>query len=488
MLGVVWTLFVLSLALASSYDTWVLALTVGLAFALASTAAAVLLPTRCVTRVVNAVAFMGFAALAIQQMHGMIEMHFGIFVLLAFLLFYRDWVPLVVAALVIAVHHLAFYLLQSHGAAVYVFPELHGINMVLVHAAYVVFETGLLVYMAMRSRQEALDALDAGEVKALGSRIGAEGTIDLRVERKAAAGTSAQRIEEFLLTIGEAMTGTSRVAAEVQQASESLTQVTAQIRASSEETSAQSSIASASANEVSKSVGVVAAGSEEMLSSISKILENANEAARVAKKAVEVAQNTNRTVAKLGESSVEVGAVVKAIASIAQQTNLLALNATIEAARAGEAGKGFAVVANEVKELAKETAQSTETIGKKIEAIQDDTKAAVSAIEQIRGIIGQISDISSAIALAVEEQTTTTNEISRNVAEAARGAGEIAGNASRVAEAAQHTASGVSDTEKASRALAGTASQLEALVGRFKLQQTPPQPSNYVSARAAVAG
>jgi len=105
---------------------------------------------------------------------------------------------------------------------------------------------------------------------------------------------------------------------------------------------------------------------------------------------------------------------------IAQQTNLLALNATIEAARAGEAGKGFAVVANEVKELAKQTAKSSGDIGRKIAAIQSDTKGAVEAIGTIAGVIHQINDISGTIATAVEEQSATTNEMKRNVDEAAR--------------------------------------------------------------------
>ncbi len=139
----------------------------------------------------------------------------------------------------------------------------------------------------------------------------------------------------------------------------------------------------------------------------------------------QIAETTNETIAKLGQSSAEIGKVIKVITSIAQQTNLLALNATIEAARAGEAGKGFAVVANEVKELAKQTAKATEDISRKIEAIQADTKGAVDAIGQIGRIIMQINDIQNTIASAVEEQTATTNEISRNVAEAAKGSTDI---------------------------------------------------------------
>src|SRR5207248_3473567 len=111
------------------------------------------------------------------------------------------------------------------------------------------------------------------------------------------------------------------------------------------------------------------------------------------------------TEADLGRSSAEVGQVIKVISRIAEQTKLLALNAAIEAARAGEAGRGFAVVANEVKELAKETARATEDIGRKIEAIQRDTRGAVEAIGQIGGVIAQIHDFQNTIASAVEEQT-----------------------------------------------------------------------------------
>ncbi len=160
--------------------------------------------------------------------------------------------------------------------------------------------------------------------------------------------------------------------------------------------------------------------------------------------------------------------MIKVITSIAQQTNLLALNATIEAARAGEAGKGFAVVANEVKELAKQTASATEDISQKIEAIQGDTRGAVEAIGQITTIISQINDIQGTIASAVEEQTATTNEIARNVNQAAERSSGIALNITSVAKTAQSTSNGAAKTQKSATELSKTAGDLHELVNQFK--------------------
>ncbi|MBK7721367.1 MAG: methyl-accepting chemotaxis protein [Austwickia sp.] len=220
-------------------------------------------------------------------------------------------------------------------------------------------------------------------------------------------------------------------------------------------------------------IGELAAAAEqtrgEMTASICAIAESANNAAGVAAQAVHVAEATNSTVANLGESSIEIGNVIKVITSIAEQTNLLALNATIEAARAGEAGKGFAVVANEVKDLAQETAKATEDISHRVEQIQVDTEAAAAAISQISAIIAQINDTQSTIASAVEEQTGTTNDMSRNVTEAARGSQSIAGNVVQVAGAAkgntEQSAANVTKTEE----LQQQASQLQELVAHFRV-------------------
>jgi len=268
--------------------------------------------------------------------------------------------------------------------------------------------------------------------------------------------TDRERVEQKVAETAKALTG----------AAAGLASTSSQMSAGAEETSAQASTVSTAAEEVSSNVQTVATGIEELEASIKEIAKNASEAAKVATKAVEIAGTTNGTMNKLGASSAEIGKVIKVITSIAQQTNLLALNATIEAARAGEAGKGFAVVANEVKELAKETARATEEIGQKIEAIQTDTKGAVTAIGEISTVIGRINDIQTTIASAVEEQTATTNEISRNITEAAKGSSEIAKAVTGVAQAAKDTAEGATSTQRAAGELTELAAGLQRLVDR----------------------
>ena len=147
----------------------------------------------------------------------------------------------------------------------------------------------------------------------------------------------------------------------------------------------------------------------------------------------------------------------------------MALNATIEAARAGEAGKGFAVVASEVKDLAQETAKATKDIARRVAAIQSDTESAVVAISEIGEIIARINDYQTTIAAAVEEQTATTSEMTRGVAEAAGGSADIAANIVAVATAAQLTTESVTESQRASKELARMSSDVYAIVSRFRV-------------------
>ena len=201
--------------------------------------------------------------------------------------------------------------------------------------------------------------------------------------------------------------------------------------------------------------------------SVREIAENATTAARVARDAVAEAERTTQAIEQLGDSSARIGEVVKAITAIAAQTNLLALNATIEAARAGEAGRGFAIVANEVKELARQTAQATEDITGKVEALQSDAASSRAAIGRIGVTVARIDDTQASIAGAVEEQLATTNEISRNVAEVSTSSGEIATSMSDVADAAGATSASATRTRQAAHELGQIATGLRDLVGRF---------------------
>jgi len=259
----------------------------------------------------------------------------------------------------------------------------------------------------------------------------------------------------------------AHISAGVAGAADGLTAASQQMKESAEETSNQAHMVSTGADQVNRNLQTVVTGTEQMSGSIREIAKNAHESAKMATEAVKVAEDTNGIMGKLGESSGEIGQVTKVITSIAQQTNLLALNATIEAARAGEAGKGFAVVANEVKELAKQTAKATEDIARKIEAIQGNTKGALNAIGQITQVIRQVNDVSNTIAAAVEEQNATTNEMSRNVGEAARISGEITGSIARVAEAANRTTEGAGEALKAAEELSKMSAGLRALVERL---------------------
>jgi methyl-accepting chemotaxis protein len=248
-----------------------------------------------------------------------------------------------------------------------------------------------------------------------------------------------------------------------------LTATSSRIAGSAEEASSQAQTVAAAADEVRRNVDTVSAGSEEMGASIREIAQNANQAAEVAGQAVVMAETTNQTVSKLGTSSAEIGNVINLITAIAEQTNLLALNATIEAARAGEMGKGFAVVASEVKDLAQETARATEDIGARVAAIQADTGTAITAIAEIAEVVSKISDYQTTIAAAVEEQTATTGEMNRGVAEAASGVGDIATGVDTLATAARLTTEGVAESLRAAEDLARMSSELQSLVGTFRV-------------------
>ncbi|SHN46085.1 methyl-accepting chemotaxis protein [Cryptosporangium aurantiacum] len=327
---------------------------------------------------------------------------------------------------------------------------------ILITAAFAVLTARSLVGRVHRLRDQ-LTAMAGGDL--------AERPVDTATneigEMSRAVQQAAEKMRGTILTLAETSVGLTRSSASLQSASRELTE-------NADRASRQVSALDSAATEVTGGVQAVAGGAQEMGAAIREISVNASDAASVAGQAVDSAAQTQQVMVRLGNSSTEIGNVLKTITAIAEQTNLLALNATIEAARAGESGKGFAVVAGEVKDLAQETAKATEEIGRRIDAIQQDTRSAADAIAGISEVIGKINDYQTTIASAVEEQSATTNGMTGDLDRVAGGTGEISSQLTQVAELTEATEGAARATQNAAGELDVAAEQLRAAIGTFR--------------------
>lgn len=245
--------------------------------------------------------------------------------------------------------------------------------------------------------------------------------------------------------------------------------ISTEMASGAEETSRQVQAVSGNSQQINHSINSVSAATEEFAASAREISRNISEIAQLIAVAVEATNTATATMSGLEMRSGEIGNIIKVITNITQQTNLLALNATIEAARAGEIGRGFVVVANEVKELAKETAHSTENITQQVDAIQSSIREAQTTIKRVSEVINQVHTLSTIITTSVEHQTLTTNEISRNIMEIAEGSDSITQSITEVTDAAQHSSEHAGSVQESAQELALLAVQLRQLIEQFKI-------------------
>ena len=281
-----------------------------------------------------------------------------------------------------------------------------------------------------------------------------------RIAKAERASRMEARIVEFEATVRAALDSLQKSASSMQGTAQSMS-------ATADQSSALVSAVASAAEETSANVQTVSSGTEELSSSIGEIGRQVTASAQIARKAVDEAGATDATMQGLAENASRISVVVDLIQVIASQTNLLALNATIEAARAGEAGRGFAVVASEVKSLANQTAKATEEIRAQIASMQQVTTSAVGAIRNIGHTIGEINDVTTAIAAAVEEQGAATREIARNIQHAAGGTSEVSSNIVGVSTASVEAGSAASEVLSASGALRREADVLRSEIDAF---------------------
>jgi methyl-accepting chemotaxis protein len=227
---------------------------------------------------------------------------------------------------------------------------------------------------------------------------------------------------------------------------------------------AQSSQVSATAHEAAEVAGDVQAAIDGLRASIAEITRSAESAAGRAADATALTNQATSTISSLEAASGEINDVLDIIVSIAAQTNLLALNATIEAARAGETGKGFAVVASEVKHLAETTTKATDDIKNKIERLQDGSRDATAAIEEVTRAVAVVESTQTVIASAVGEQNATTDDLGRSVDRLARTSSDITTTIEAVRESARVTAADADRSAHSAAAVQILADELSRLL------------------------
>ena len=477
MLGLIWLMFIFSLALALWHDTFIQALIVGGGTSVALTALYQALGGKRLMRCCLAFGLMVMAALHINQAEGVIESHFGIFALLAVLTFYRDWLPILVAAVAIAVHHVVFHVLQHQGYPVYVMAHHGGWAMIFVHAFYVVMETVALLYLAVHSRRDAEESQDMlDKMLATTSQFTAETTADT-----AAHVSLAQRFDRFLTQITDLVDGVVRDSQGLGELGQELARTSTTLEKGAQHQLNEIAQVTGCMQQMGNAMGDIAIHVEHAAEHAGQASDQVSRGqASVERARLEIVQlasrlqGTNDTVEVLAGQAEQIGSVLEVISSIAEQTNLLALNAAIEAARAGEQGRGFAVVADEVRNLAKRTAVSTQEIRTIIQALQqgsrqaveamhhsregvercvEDSQLAVTMLQAVSGDIAHIDALNGRIVTTTREQSAVSQE--------------IVGRLQSVQGIAQGTAQDVQTLASSSRRLPPIATRLDALGRTF---------------------
>ena len=322
-------------------------------------------------------------------------------------------------------------------------------------------------------------------------------TTRLPVRTRDEIGELAQRFNEFMDklhhmiqditkgvdTLSSSSTELSAISQQMSASAEQTSRKSETVATAAEEMSANMSSVSAAMEQSSTNTGMVASAGEEMTATINEIAKNAEHARVISDQAVSQTKDAGAQMEILEKAAQAIGKVTETITEISEQTNLLALNATIEAARAGESGKGFAVVANEIKELAKQTAESTLDIKQQVEDIQNSTGGTMAAMDQIVNVINNVNEIVATIATAVEEQSVSTKEIAENISQISSGIGEVNENVAQSSSVAGEITQSIGEVNQAAGEMANSSSQvrisaeelsklaeqLNGMVGKFKI-------------------
>lgn len=410
--------FILTLVIAFFTGTWLEGTLIGL-FVLALPIFFInRAPFSLVTRHSVGIAVQLFSALHIQQTMGLTELHFEIFVMLAFLSFYRDWRVILSSVLFVAVHHILFFLIQTQGSPIYIFETGHlTVYILIIHALFALLEAGVLMHVAKLAYQEAVNSFNLSS--AIDKIVSKDGKFDLRAYTQSTEQSSDY--QALMVSLSGFIKHTKEVSEGVLQRSIRVTELRDSVKQETDESVEQINLIATATEQMTLANANVASQAEEASKSASDAFTRTNETNHIIKNTandIDALKSelslTSQTISELATKCNQIEEVMNAIKSISDQTNLLALNAAIESARAGEHGRGFAVVADEVRKLAMKTRENAEQISEITTNLINESSSSVSQVshclEQAENTVQQANDASTMMMGVVENiESIVTN-------------------------------------------------------------------------------
>ncbi|MFS1702233.1 methyl-accepting chemotaxis protein [Alteromonas sp. AMM-1] len=418
-------------------------------------------------------------ALHIHQAFGLIEIHFEIFVLLAMLAYFRNWRIIATSTATVAVHHIAFFFMQSGGAGVFIFEENHiSFSILLLHAAFALAEGLTLMYMTKRSHEDGVGG--ALLESAIAEIIRDKNSLNLAVKIDKSVPVM-RTFDELLGAIRQLVRDASKLADDVADTSVFMQNATRELSHHAQQS--QHEIGSISA--ASEEIAVTMQDTSERTNAANDITQEAKSNTSESRASVEGTKKTisslrdrlnsaAKTNQELNERCANISDAMRSITAVADQTNLLALNAAIESARAGEHGRGFAVVADEVRTLAirsKESADEITTITEQLvsstASLVTQMKLCIELVDEAVGASDRAASHMQGIEAKIQEASNNMMEVATSAVEQESASSSIASSTAKIYELASHEARTAAELEQKSKELASLCQNLQSMVRRF---------------------